>query len=195
MNNQKYWERRKYPKLYKGRTENSKDNWETPPYFFNLLDLEFNFDVDLASSEVNHLCDEYYTEENSGLKANCKGKTVFLNPPFSNKEIWLKKAYEESQKLDTIVIVIIPANTDTEWWHKYCMRKAYEIRFCKGRVNFLLNGEETKNGATFPLSIIVFSETKKENEERETPIFSTYYHKEKDLCKNRVKTKTLEGYL
>lgn len=75
--------------------------------------------------------------------------------------------------------MIIPSRTDTGYWHEYVM-KAHEIRFCKGRVNFLRNGARPKNGSTFALSIVIFKKT-----DNEYPIAKPFYHKEKDLIKFR----------
>ena len=144
---------------YIARTENSKDDWETPPYFFKLLDGLFHFTLDPCASKENFKCVFYYTEEDNGLKYSWEGHTVFVNPPFSNIAPWVKKCYEEGQKYATTVVMIIPSRTDTRYWHDYVM-KAKEIWFCKGRVNFLRNGIRPKNGATFPLAVVIFKRIK-----------------------------------
>jgi phage N-6-adenine-methyltransferase len=162
--------------FYGSRTEKSKDNWETPQYLFELLDNEFHFDIDLAASNQNHLCKEYYTKENSGLKANCQGKTVFCNPPYDSLEIWIKKCFEESQKPHTTIVLLMPNRTDTQYFDKYCWN-AYEIRIVKGRINFLINGKRPKRGGNnHPSLIVIF---KKNN--RKYPRFKPFYHREKDL--------------
>jgi phage N-6-adenine-methyltransferase len=150
-------------KTFKGRTATSKDDWATPQYFFDLLDREFHFTLDPCASAENHKCPKYYTLEQNGLEQSWKGETVFVNPPFNHKDEWIEKCWKETKDLvskPTIVVLIIPSTTDTKAWHKYIM-DAHEIRFCKGRVNFI----GSTSGATFPLSVIVFknqplSETK-----------------------------------
>lgn len=47
--------------------------------------------------------------------------------------------------------MLIPARTDTRWFHEYIYNKA-EVRFIKGRVKF----GEAKNSAPFPSMIVVF---------------------------------------
>ena len=135
------------------RTELSRDDWETPLYFFNLLDNIFRFTLDPCASAKNAKCKKYYTIKENGLIQDWKGETVFVNPPYNQKKVWLKKCYTESQKEGTLVVVILPVRTDTIYFHEYCM-KAHEIWFCKGRVNFLLDGKKPKNGATFPSTLV-----------------------------------------
>ena len=164
------------------RTKNSKDNWETPKYFFDLLDKgkEFNFTLDPCATKENMLCDKYYTIEDDGLKQDWGGEAVFVNPPFSHIAEWCKKCWFEGSKYNTTVVMILPSRTDTRYWHDYIM-DANEIWFCKGRVNFLMGGKLPKRGGSnFPLSVVVFGN--RDNYERcFTPILKTFYHKEKDL--------------
>jgi len=125
------------------RTDETIDEWETPLYLFNLLNnymIDHGYDtftLDAAASHENHLCEKYYTKEIDGLKQDWKGETVFVNPPYSNINEWVKKCYKEGQKHNTFVALLIPSRTDTKYWHEYCM-KAERILFCKGRVNFLI---------------------------------------------------------
>ena len=73
-----------------------------------------------------------------------------MNPPYG-RDIgkWMKKAFEESQKEATIVC-LVPARTDTYWWHEYAMKG--EIRLIRGRLKF----SNAQNGAPFPSAIVVF---------------------------------------
>lgn len=159
--------------VYSTRTEDSTDEWETPQYFFDLLDKEFQFTLDPAASHKSAKCKKYYTKEENGLMYSWEGETVFLNPPFSDNEIWLAKSYSEALYPNTKIVVIMPSRTDTKYWHKFVM-KADEIRFVKGRVDFLKDGE-VGSGANFPLVIVVFDKVSG------NPKVSSYYHKEKDL--------------
>ena len=156
-------------KPFYSRTEKSSDTWETPQYFFDLLNEEFSFTLDPCASDENHKCEKYFTKDENGLIQDWNDEIVFVNPPFSNMYEWVKKCYEESLK-NTTVVMILPARIDTKYWHEFIM-KAYEIRFCVRRVNFLRNGERPKNGSTFGLAIVVFKITN-----RTYPILSSYYH-------------------
>lgn len=128
------------------------DNWATPQWLFNELDKEFSFTLDACASADNAKCAKYYTREQDGLKQNWGGQRVFCNPPYG-KEIgkWVAKCSKEAEKLNTLCVMLIPARTDTKWFHEYIYNKA-EIRFLKGRLKF---GDST-NSAPFPSMIIIF---------------------------------------
>jgi len=141
-------------------------DWRTPPDLFKALNADYNFIMDAAASHENHLCDYYATEKgvwDSGVIVNKDldgltapwAKTTFCNPPYGRGvKAWFKKAYEESQKGNTCVL-LIAARTDTIYWHEYAM-KAYEVRLIKGRVKFLLpDGTETAP-APFPSAVVIF---------------------------------------
>lgn len=117
------------------------DNWKTPDILYKELDKEFHFNFDPCPLDNPDNID--------GLKIEW-GTRTFVNPPYSQLKAWCKKAYEESLKGKTIVM-LIPSRTDTCAWHSYIM-KATEIRFIKGRLKF----GNAKNSAPFPSAIIVF---------------------------------------
>ena len=78
---------------------------------------------------------------------------MFCNPPYG-REIskWVRKCWEESRKPDTLVVMLIPARTDTAYFHDYIYHKAREIRFIRGRLHF----NESKQGAPFPSMVVIF---------------------------------------
>ena len=135
----------------------NKDDWETPKELFQKLDEEFHFDLDPCSSDSNKKCEFHYTVKENGLKQNWQGHTVFCNPPYGRKATadWIKKCYEESRKPDTVVVMLIPARTDTIAFHNYILGKA-EIRFLQGRLKFELNGIVHKDPAPFPSMVVIF---------------------------------------
>lgn len=77
---------------------------------------------------------------------------MFCNPPYG-REItkWVRKAYEEAHKKDTLVVMLVPARTDTKWFHDYVYNRA-EIRFIKGRLTF---GDSTEH-APFPSVVVIY---------------------------------------
>lgn len=127
------------------------DEWTTPQYLFDQLNDEFDFDLDPCSTKENHKCNMFYTKEQDGLKQSWGGCRVFCNPPYSQIAKWVEKAYHEGQKENTIVVLLIPARTDTRYFHNYIYGKS-EIRFIKGRLKF----SNSKNNAPFPSMIVVF---------------------------------------
>jgi phage N-6-adenine-methyltransferase len=142
--------------INKGLFTSDKNYWETPKDFFNELNEEFNFDLDVASTHENAKTERHFTEEDDGLNQDWTGN-VFCNPPYGREiSAWVEKAYEESQKEhNRVVVLLIPARTDTRYWHDYIFGKASDIRFLKGRLKFELNGE-SKQSAPFPSAVIVY---------------------------------------
>ncbi len=133
----------------------SKDlEWGTPQHFFHRLEDKFGtFTLDPCSNNSNYKVRNHFTEEDDGLAQDWGGHLVFMNPPYGRViKDWIKKAYEEAQKDNTTVIALIPARTDTRYWHDYVM-KAQAIYFVKGRLKFGNGG----NSAPFPSAVVVFN--------------------------------------
>lgn len=127
------------------------DECSTPQDLFDSLNKEFCFDLDPCATENNHKCEDFYTIEDNGLEKDWGGKRVFCNPPYSNISKWVKKAYYEAHKDNTVVVLLIPSRTDTKWFHNFIYHKS-EIRFIKGRLKF--NG--SNNNAPFPSMVVIF---------------------------------------
>ena len=128
----------------------TSDLWETPQDLFDALDKEFHFTLDPCATHTNAKCESYYTEAEDGLIQSWAG-VVFMNPPYGRKiGSWVQKAFSESMNGVTVVC-LLPARTDTKWWHSYVMR-ASEVRFIKGRLKF----SNKKQNAPFPSAVVVF---------------------------------------
>lgn len=147
---------------FNNKFDSIRQDWNTPKDLFEKINEEFHFEWDLASSLDNALCSNFYTKEEDGLKQNWTG-TCWLNPPYGDKSSkmvdWIKKAYLDTQNnSDLTVVMLIPARTNTKWFHEYCM-KSYEIKFICGRPKF----RDSKHGLPQPLVLVVFkkSETTK----------------------------------
>ena len=136
--------------INKGLMSSNTDEWATPQKLYDELNKEFNFTLDPCSTKENHKCSTYFTKEDDGLQKEWGGYTVYCNPPYG-REIskWIKKAYEENQK-GTLIVLLLPARTDTKWFHEYIYNK-HEIRFIKGRLKF----NDEKNNAPFPSMLVV----------------------------------------
>ena len=129
------------------------DLWSTPQDLFDQLDKEFNFNLDPSSTHENAKCEKHFTISENGLDQSWKGYKVFCNPPYGRElKKWVKKCYEESRNKETTVVMLIPARTDTTYFHDYIYNKAKEIRFIKGRLKF----GDSKNPAPFPSMVVVF---------------------------------------
>ena len=129
------------------------DQWSTPQYLFDILNDEFNFTLDPCADDSNHKCETYFTKESNGLMQSWKGHSVFCNPPYGKAiKDWVEKCYNESRDKDTTVVMLIPARTDTSYFHEFIYGKA-EIRFIRGRLKF----GDSKNAAPFPSMVVVFN--------------------------------------
>lgn len=135
---------------------NKSDEWETPQGLFDKYDADYAFDLDAAASSSNKKCDNYFTSEDNGLSKSWYG-TVWCNPPYSNVKSWIKKAYEESLR-DVTTVMLIPARVDTIAWHTWIFPHA-KVEFLRGRLKF----SNSKNSAPFPSAIVIF-EGKREYE-------------------------------
>lgn len=128
------------------------NEWATPQDFFNELNNRFGFTLDPCATHENAKCEKYFTISEDGLQQNWGGETVFCNPPYGRAiKDWVKKAYDESKKPGTIVVMLIPARTDTTYFHDYIYGKA-EIEFVRGRLKF----GDGKNPAPFPSMVVIF---------------------------------------
>lgn len=125
------------------------DMWATPQEFFDKYDARFNFETDVCASPENAKCRTYFTEQVNGLAQKWSG-SCWMNPPYGRaiKE-WMRKAYESSLDGATVVC-LVPARTDTAWWHDYAAKG--DIEFIRGRIKF--GGH--KNSAPFPSAVVVF---------------------------------------
>tara|TARA_Y100000310_G_scaffold290634_1_gene317991 strand:+ start:796 stop:1329 length:534 start_codon:yes stop_codon:yes gene_type:complete len=127
-------------------------DWDTPQAFYDKLARQFDFTLDPCATAASAKCTKYYTKEDDGLAQDWKGHTVFANPPYGRGlGVWLKKGYEESKKHNTLVVMLIPARTDTKWWHDYVMR-AKEVHLVRGRLKF----GKSDNAAPFPSAVVIF---------------------------------------
>ena len=126
------------------------DLWYTPQDFFKKYDDVYKFETDVCATDDNAKCTKYYTEEMDGLSQEWRG-VCWMNPPYGRTiGKWMKKAYESSLSGATVVC-LVPARTDTNWWHDYAMKG--DIEFIKGRLKF----GGSKNSAPFPSAVVVFN--------------------------------------
>lgn len=117
--------------------------WSTPKSLYEDLNREFRFTLDpcpidgSAGDGVSPL-----------FRSSWEGHRVFVNPPY-NRDIrkWLDRALEAD-----VSVFLLPARTDTKWYHGIVLPDASEIRFLKGRLRF----GDAKNSAPFPSILVVF---------------------------------------
>lgn len=125
------------------------EEWATPASVFNALDDEFHFTLDVCATPENAKCQRFFTKQDDGLSKGWDGETVFMNPPYGlHISKWIEKA---SQIRNGLVVCLVPARTDTRWFHEFIYGR-HEIRFLKGRIRF----NDHKNAAPFPSMVVVF---------------------------------------
>jgi phage N-6-adenine-methyltransferase len=127
--------------------------WETPQELFDQLNELYHFDLDPCATKENAKCKRYYTKADDGLLQSWKLRRVFMNPPYGRKlGAWIEKAVYEARTGGALVVCLIPARTDTRWWHWFVMKQAAAIHFIQRRLHF----GKAKNAATFPSAVVVF---------------------------------------
>jgi len=141
----------------------ASEHWGTPDPVANGIQAVWGiFDLDAAASKDNAKAEEWFDEEEDGLKQSWFGVT-FCNPPFNLKkkmrvDPWIAKARHETERTEGDLcrraILLVPARTSNRWWHEHVMGVAAYVIFVKGRIKFTLPGK--KNCATFPSVIIIF---------------------------------------
>jgi len=140
-----------------------KDDWETPQGFFDALNEEFHFTLDVCADPVNAKCASWFGYDPGGhlvdgLAQQWSPHVCWMNPPYSQLKLWLKKASEEAARGATVVS-LIPSRTDTKAWHRFiwdcaaqCVRPGVEVRFIEGRLRFV----GAKSAAPFPSALVIF---------------------------------------
>ncbi len=132
---------------FKNKFKSNNQTYETPDKLFKEIDNLFHFTRDVCANFNNTKCKKFWSEENSCLNKKWDGIN-WMNPPFKNMKQFIKKAYDERK--NSINVCLIPARTNTKWWHEYCMKG--EIYFICGRIKF----KGCKYGLPQPLALIVF---------------------------------------
>ena len=127
------------------------DLWATPQAFFDKLNEAHHFTLDVCATDENAKCERYFTVEQNGLLQDWTG-SAWMNPPYGREiGLWMRKAYESS-KNGAKVVCLVPARTDTAWWHDYATKG--HIDFIRGRLKF----GNAKNSAPFPSAVVVFQD-------------------------------------
>ena len=137
--------------MNKGMFTSGYSDWETPQEFFDAVYEIYRFDLDVCATHSNAKCPRYYTKKEDGLLQTWSG-ICWMNPPYG-REIarWVRKAYESALNPGTVVVCLLPARTDTRWWHDYVIAHAQRVVFIKGRLRF-----SGKGSAPFPSALVVF---------------------------------------
>lgn len=130
--------------------------WATPVALYESLDAEFGFTVDVSASDLNYKHPRYWTETQNGLAQDWRGEVCWMNPPYGAEiRAWIRKA-RESADAGATVVGLLPAETDSDWWHEHIVGRA-EVRYLRGRIRFdVHHADGTKQWASpFRPSVVV----------------------------------------
>ena len=127
------------------------DQWETPQEFFESLDKEFGFKTDVCATAENTKCERFFSPEQNGLLQEWTG-VCWCNPPYGRE---IKKWVRKAAGSEATTVLLLPARTDTGWFHEHIYGKA-EVRFLRGRIKF----SGAKHNAPFPCMLVVFRNEK-----------------------------------
>lgn len=132
------------------RFNSNNQEWETPDDLFKEVDAIFHFTRDVCATPENTKCIEYWTEDDNCLNKVWTGVN-WMNPPYKNMKQYIKKAYDERNR--AITVCLIPARTNTKWWHDWCMNG--EVWFICGRPKF----KGCIHGLPQPLALVIFGQS------------------------------------
>ena len=129
------------------------DEWATPQHIFDEWNRDYHFDLDVCATPENAKCKKFFTRADDGLAQVWTG-SCWMNPPYRREiGLWVEKAWRSVDKEQAdFVVCLLPARTDTKWFHDYCWKYG-RVYFIRGRLKF---GGAT-NSAPFPSMIVVFS--------------------------------------
>ena len=130
------------------------DLWSTPQYIFDHYNATYKFNLDVCALPENAKCKRFFTPEQDGLKQVWKGN-CWMNPPYGRQIIhWVRKAHNSAVS-GARVVCLLPARTDTKWFHDYCAKG--NIEFIRGRLKF----GNSSGSAPFPSMVVIFEKLAK----------------------------------
>lgn len=130
-----------------------RDDWETPKWLFDQLDAQYHFELDVCAQSHDTKCKRFFSPEQDGLSHPWYG-ACWMNPPYGREIVkWVQKAYYAATYGGATVVCLLPARTDTNWWHEYVLGGASQITYLRGRLRFV----GAKNSAPFPSAVVVFA--------------------------------------
>ena len=143
------------------------DNWPTPQHFFDALNAEFGFVLDVCASTTNHKASSFYALDHpdesrrDGLAADWAtdaaglGGAIWMNPPYGRPiAAWMAQAHAAAQAGATVV-TLVPVRADTTWWHEHVLATGAEVRYVRGRLTF----GDAVNTAAFASAVVIYRPT------------------------------------
>ena len=145
----------------KGMMSSDKQDWETPQTFVDLVSKKLgeSFGLDVCAYDLTAKAPKWFTEADNALTKEWDAPMCWMNPPYGKElPIWLKYAEEQARDHKNKIVCLIPARTDTKWFHEIATKG--QIILLKGRINFLQGGEKVGSPA-FPSMLVIFGKKRK----------------------------------
>lgn len=128
------------------------DEWPTPPFLVEALRPVFPFTLDPCATVVSAKAPRFFTREVDGLAQSWANEIVWMNPPYGlGIKFWMAKARHSALHEGATVVCLVPARTDTAWWHEYVMPADNHLVFIRGKLTF----GDAVNPAPFPSVLVV----------------------------------------
>lgn len=133
------------------------DDWQTPEELLALVREVAPIELDPCTSLSNPTGARYaLTEEQDGLDAWWPGTgLVFCNPPYSQMRLWAGRI-ARSAGVKREIIALVPARTDTGWWHTLAQARPHAVCFWRGRIKFNRPDGTPGQSAPFPSALLYF---------------------------------------
>ncbi len=125
-------------------------DWETPDWFFDKVNDEFSFNLDVCANKENTKTPNYLSKKANALTREWFG-TCWMNPPYGrNVGEWMYYAMKQAMEGNCTAVCLVPSRTDTIWW--WSTARHGSVRFLKGRLKF----KGAESSAPFPSALVVF---------------------------------------
>lgn len=143
--------------LVRGPRKEVDDRGTMPEVFDPISERFGGFTVDVAAAAHNAKVERFYTIDDDGLAQSWSGEKVWCNPPYSNIEPWLEKAWFEFERPDygagkpaELIVMLLPANrTEQGWWQRHVEprrdrgeTRGLRVEFLSGRLRFIKPGQK-----------------------------------------------------
>lgn len=144
--------------ITKGMMSSEKQDWETPWSFIDKVQQHFGYHITLDVCAYPHTAkaNRFFTEDDDALTKEWDHPVCWMNPPYGRVlKTWLQYAHDQSLKHGNKIICLVPARTDTAWFHDIAVYG--KIIFLRGRIKFLQGGKDVGSPA-FPSMLVIFGE-------------------------------------
>ena len=132
-----------------------RDDWQTPQWLFDILNKQYNFELDCCANKNNTKCNTFYTKFETiflyPVDSRWFNKVAWMNPPFSKA----KKMFETFfNNIEEGICIYRCDNMETKIWQDIILKHATWIFIPKGRISY--EGKVGK-GSRFPSALIGFN--------------------------------------